>query len=119
MSAMAMATRVEDLTLSINEEIHVKAPVEVTFDTLLEQLGSLMGGAEDRPMPMKIEPWPGGRWYRDLGDDQAADAAGILRAADDVVSGEFERAIPAERRGRRNADQIPPPGARRDSCGPP
>ena len=19
-------------------------------------------------MPMKIEPWPGGRWYRDLGD---------------------------------------------------
>ena len=20
-------------------------------------------------MPMKIEPWPGGRWYRDLGDD--------------------------------------------------
>ena len=27
-----------------------------------------MGGAEDRPMPMKIEPWPGGRWYRDLGD---------------------------------------------------
>jgi len=22
-----------------------------------------------RPMPMKIEPWPGGRWYRDLGGD--------------------------------------------------
>ena len=20
-------------------------------------------------MPMKIEPWPGGRWYRDLGND--------------------------------------------------
>jgi uncharacterized protein YndB with AHSA1/START domain len=20
-------------------------------------------------MPMKIEPWPGGRWYRDLGGD--------------------------------------------------
>jgi Activator of Hsp90 ATPase homolog 1-like protein len=69
MGAMAMATRVEDLTLSINEEIRVKAPVEVTFDTLLEHLGSLMGGAEDRPMPMKIEPWPGGRWYRDLGDN--------------------------------------------------
>ncbi len=69
MSAMAMAARVEDLTLSINEEIHVKAPMDVTFDTLLEQLGSLMGGAEDRPMPMKIEPWPGGRWYRDLGDN--------------------------------------------------
>jgi hypothetical protein len=21
------------------------------------------------PMPMKIEPWPGGRWFRDLGDN--------------------------------------------------
>src|SRR5690606_5738839 len=21
------------------------------------------------PLPMKIEPWPGGRWFRDLGDD--------------------------------------------------
>ena len=63
------ATRIEDLMLNITEEIHVKAPMGVTFDTLLEQLGSLMGGAEDRPMPMKIEPWPGGRWYRDLGDD--------------------------------------------------
>ncbi|MGC2331195.1 MAG: SRPBCC domain-containing protein [Candidatus Acidiferrales bacterium] len=69
MIAMATAAKVEDLTLSINEEIHVKAPMGVTFDTLLEQLGSLMGGAEDRPMPMKIEPWPGGRWYRDLGDN--------------------------------------------------
>jgi uncharacterized protein YndB with AHSA1/START domain len=63
------ATRVEDLTLQITEEIHVKAPLGVTFDTLLEQLGPLMEGAENRPMPMKIEPWPGGRWYRDLGEN--------------------------------------------------
>ena len=27
-----------------------------------------MTQAENKPMPMKIEPWPGGRWYRDLGD---------------------------------------------------
>jgi hypothetical protein len=65
----ATATKIEDLTLNITEEIHVNAPLDVTFDTLLEQLGPLMGGAEDRPMPMKIEPWPGGRWYRDLGDN--------------------------------------------------
>ena len=59
---------VEDLTLSITEEIHVKAPLEATFEALLEQLGSGMAGAEDKSMPMKIEAWPGGRWYRDLGD---------------------------------------------------
>jgi hypothetical protein len=65
----ATATKIEDLTLNITEEIHVKAPLEVTFETLLEQLGPLMAGGEDRPMQMKIEPWPGGRWYRDLGDN--------------------------------------------------
>src|SRR5580658_3382007 len=69
MIATATAAKVEDLTLNITEEIHVKAPLDVTFDTLLEQLGGLMTAAEDRPMPMKIEPWPGGRWYRDLGDN--------------------------------------------------
>jgi Activator of Hsp90 ATPase homolog 1-like protein len=68
MIAMATAAKVEDLTLSINEEIHVKAPLDVTFDALLEQLGSSMETSSSQPMPMKIEPWPGGRWYRDLGD---------------------------------------------------
>jgi len=64
----ATAAKIEDLTMNITEEIHVKAPLEVTFETLLEHLGPLMTGAEDRPMSLKIEPWPGGRWYRDLGD---------------------------------------------------
>jgi hypothetical protein len=61
--------KIEDLTLNITEEIHVRAPLDVTFATLLEQLGPLNEVAEDKPLPMKIEPWPGGRWYRDLGDN--------------------------------------------------
>jgi hypothetical protein len=58
---------IENLTLNITQEIHVRAPLEVTFTALLEQLGP---GNEtpQGPMPMKLEPWPGGRWYRDLGD---------------------------------------------------
>src|SRR2546427_12911787 len=60
--------RIEDWTLSVTEEIHVRAPLEVTFAALLEQLGPFNAVADDKPMPMKIEPWPGGRWYRDLGD---------------------------------------------------
>jgi len=62
------ATRVEDLMLNISEEIHVKAPLELTFATLLEQIGPLNEVGVDRPLPMKLDPWPGGRWYRDLGD---------------------------------------------------
>ena len=60
---------IEDLTLNISEEIHVEASVEATFAALLEQLGPGSEGPDGTPMPMKIEPWPGGRWYRDLGDD--------------------------------------------------
>src|ERR1700681_4763056 len=68
MSTAVTVPEVEDLTLSITEEIHVKATLQATFEALLEQLGPGMTGAEEQPMPMKIEPWPGGRWYRDLGD---------------------------------------------------
>src|SRR6266403_1019512 len=59
---------IEDLTLNITQEIHVRAPLDVTFAALLEQLGPHNEVEEGTPMPMKIEPWPGGRWYRDLGD---------------------------------------------------
>ena len=59
---------IEDLTLSITEEIHVRAPLDVTFAALLEQLGPHNEVVEGTPMPMKLEPWPGGRWYRDLGE---------------------------------------------------
>jgi len=60
---------VENLTLSVTQDIHVHAPLDVTFGALLEQLGPKNDTPEGKPMPMKIEPWPGGRWYRDLGDD--------------------------------------------------
>jgi len=30
---------IEDLTLNITQEIHVRAPLDVTFAALLEQLG--------------------------------------------------------------------------------
>ena len=59
---------IERMTLNITEEIHVQAPIGVTFATLLEQLGPLSETMEGQSMNMKIEAWPGGRWYRDLGD---------------------------------------------------
>src|SRR4029077_16441643 len=65
---ISTAARIEDLTLNITEEIQVRASLDATFAALLEQLGPGNETTEDKPMPMKIEPWPGGRWYRDLGD---------------------------------------------------
>jgi hypothetical protein len=60
-------TKIEDLTLNITEEIQVRAPLDTTFAALLEQLGPCNEVPNGGAMPMKLEPWPGGRWYRDLG----------------------------------------------------
>jgi len=60
---------IENLTLKIEQEMQVNAPLDVTFEALLEQMGPHNEGGEGRPMPMIIEAWPGGRWYRDLGND--------------------------------------------------
>jgi uncharacterized protein YndB with AHSA1/START domain len=66
----ATATKLEDFTLEITEEIHVKAPLQVTFDALLEQLGPGLIDGQNQSMSMKIEAWPGGRWFRDLGGNK-------------------------------------------------
>jgi uncharacterized protein YndB with AHSA1/START domain len=58
-----------DLTVTITEEIHVKAGLEDTFEALLEQMGEGNTTPDGAAMPMKLEARPGGRWYRDLGDD--------------------------------------------------
>jgi hypothetical protein len=57
---------VASLSLAINQVIKVNAPLDVTFQALLEELQDMP--AQNGPMPMKLEPWPGGRWYRDLGN---------------------------------------------------
>ena len=62
------ANSIEDLTLNITQEIHVNASLTVTFEALLEQLGPGNETPDGKTLSMKIEPWPGGRWYRDLGD---------------------------------------------------
>jgi len=64
-----MDRTIDDLTLSVTEEIQVSAPLDATFTALLEQLGPFNEAEQGKPMPMKLEPWPGGRWYRDLGDN--------------------------------------------------
>jgi len=69
MSSLAAASALENLTMVIIKEIHVRASLETTFAALLEQIGPEGDTPEGKPLPMKIEPWPGGRWFRDLGDN--------------------------------------------------
>jgi hypothetical protein len=55
-------------TLNICKEIDIDAPLAVAFAAMLEQLGP-ENSSPHGPMPMALEPWPGGRWYRDLGNN--------------------------------------------------
>jgi hypothetical protein len=55
--------------ITISRELEIAAPIEIAFEAMLEEIGpggEMPGG---KPFPMVIERWPGGRWYRDLGDD--------------------------------------------------
>ncbi|MEX2219185.1 MAG: SRPBCC domain-containing protein [Phycisphaerales bacterium] len=55
-------------TLTICREIEIAAPPEVAFQAVLDELGPGSEMPDGTPFPMKIEPWPGGRWFRDLGN---------------------------------------------------
>ena len=55
-------------TFSISHEVVIAAPIELAFEAVLDELGPECQMPGDKPFPMKIEAWPGGRWFRDLGD---------------------------------------------------
>ena len=65
----AIAPALENLSLDISHETHVRSSLTATFAALLEELGPSNVGQNDVPMPMTLEAWPGGRWFRDLGDN--------------------------------------------------
>jgi uncharacterized protein YndB with AHSA1/START domain len=55
--------------LHIERTIDIQAPSRIVWEALLEEIGPGMLGENRKPMQMKLEPWPGGRYYRDLGND--------------------------------------------------
>jgi hypothetical protein len=56
-------------TLHVLKEITIDAPVEVVWESILEEVGPGGTHEDGSSMPMKLEAWPGGRWYRDLGNN--------------------------------------------------
>jgi uncharacterized protein YndB with AHSA1/START domain len=56
-------------TITLSREVEIAAPIEIAFEAMLAEIGpdgEMPGG---KPFPMVIEQWPGGRWYRDLGNN--------------------------------------------------
>jgi uncharacterized protein YndB with AHSA1/START domain len=54
--------------LEIVKEEEIAAPIDVVFQTVLEQLGPANEAPDTGPIPMTLEAWPGGRWFRELGE---------------------------------------------------
>jgi hypothetical protein len=62
---------VDDLTLDVSQEIEIKAAQGDVFRTVLVGLAEEMAPTPDgKPLQLVLEPWPGGRWFRDLGNGQ-------------------------------------------------
>jgi uncharacterized protein YndB with AHSA1/START domain len=70
--ATAVATKAQESirVLEVVKEIEIAASIDIVFETVLEQLGPVLTCGEDAPpLEMKLEAWPGGRWFRELGND--------------------------------------------------
>jgi hypothetical protein len=65
----AVAPDIENLSLDIIEEVRVRSSLAATFAALLEEMGPSNQGHNGAPLRMVLEPWPGGRWFRDLADN--------------------------------------------------
>jgi hypothetical protein len=56
----------DNFLLHVHQEIQIEASPAVVFDAILEQIGPGGTSGDGKPMPMRLEAWPGGRWFRDL-----------------------------------------------------
>lgn len=55
-------------TLEIQKTVDIAAPIEIAFEAMLDEIGPESQMLDGTPMPFRLEAWPGGRWYRDLGN---------------------------------------------------
>jgi len=51
-------------SMCVKKEIFIAAPADIVFETVLAQ-----PPFADHNLSLKIEPWVGGRWFRDLGNN--------------------------------------------------
>ena len=56
-------------TLDVVKETLIEAPLSITWESVIEEIGSAAMMPNGQSMSMKLEPWSGGRWYRDLGEN--------------------------------------------------
>jgi uncharacterized protein YndB with AHSA1/START domain len=56
-------------SLEILKDEEIAASIDIVFETILEQMGPYNETPDGSPLVMHLEAWPGGRWFRDLGNN--------------------------------------------------
>ena len=56
-------------TIDIRQEQMIDAPMEIVFQAVLDELGPENLMPDGKSLSMKLEAWPGGRWFRDLANN--------------------------------------------------
>jgi uncharacterized protein YndB with AHSA1/START domain len=56
-------------TLRFERETEIAAPIDLTFEAILAELGPEGQMPDGTSFAKTLEAWPGGRWFRDLGNN--------------------------------------------------
>ena len=59
----------DDLLMIVDQTLEIKAAPEKVFEGLITHLCNMEGEPGKPGLKLKLERKPGGRWYRDLGND--------------------------------------------------
>ena len=60
--------KVDELVLDVNQSVEISAGIEEVFKSMLFRLGEGNTRPDGESLQLNIEPWAGGRWYRDRGE---------------------------------------------------
>ena len=69
MTTAATEERLEVQTFQFSRDTLVAAGPDIVFDAVLAECGPESTMPDGKPFPFKLEAWPGGRWFRDVGND--------------------------------------------------
>lgn len=66
---MSEIQTLDQAILEFSQEIEIAAPPADVFEGMVHRLtDGHRGGPDAPPLPLELERWPGGRWFRNLGD---------------------------------------------------
>ncbi len=60
---------IEIQTLEVVKDVEIAASIDIVFETVLEHMGPLNESPDGELHHLKLEAWPGGRWFRDFGNN--------------------------------------------------